>query len=243
MKLHCNVIRDLMPLYKDEVCREESKALVEKHLRECEICKKELQLMQNDISAQEIQEQRENAIDNLEAKVKKKNRRKFRIAMAVVLTAVLVSIFYWKYDSQIIKARDVTQVHAITVMPTVIITVEEYALAGKLLQSEDIQAAIESNKLAVTLDESVQAEFFDQIHVNAESVDSVTISVINDHVYFGYTVDDFKYILAFSSADYITKTAAQYKANLKVKYLLDNYNNMTYTEAYSVRDWFLQHYR
>ena len=45
MKMNCDVIRDLLPLYADEVCSEASKALVEEHLRSCESCEKELRIM------------------------------------------------------------------------------------------------------------------------------------------------------------------------------------------------------
>ena len=38
MKLSCDVIKDLLPLYHDEVCSEETKKLVEEHLKECESC-------------------------------------------------------------------------------------------------------------------------------------------------------------------------------------------------------------
>ena len=39
MKLSCDVINDLLPLYHDEVCSEESKRIVEEHLKECENCR------------------------------------------------------------------------------------------------------------------------------------------------------------------------------------------------------------
>ncbi|MDF2936625.1 MAG: hypothetical protein K0Q90_1998, partial [Paenibacillaceae bacterium] len=43
MKLSCDVIQDLLPLYHDGVCSQASKALVEEHLASCELCKSELQ--------------------------------------------------------------------------------------------------------------------------------------------------------------------------------------------------------
>ncbi|MGN1275581.1 MAG: zf-HC2 domain-containing protein [Floccifex sp.] len=39
MKYPCSVIQDLLPLYVDEVCSEESKTIVEEHLSQCSICK------------------------------------------------------------------------------------------------------------------------------------------------------------------------------------------------------------
>lgn len=39
MKLSCSVIEDLLPLFSDQVCSEESRKLVEEHLQECEKCR------------------------------------------------------------------------------------------------------------------------------------------------------------------------------------------------------------
>lgn len=45
MKISCEIIEDLLPLYIDEVCSEESKKMVEDHLCECSACKKKLDEM------------------------------------------------------------------------------------------------------------------------------------------------------------------------------------------------------
>lgn len=39
MNYPCNLVRDLLPLYEDGVCSEESKRIVEQHLLECPSCK------------------------------------------------------------------------------------------------------------------------------------------------------------------------------------------------------------
>lgn len=39
MKYPCNLIRDIMPLYHDEVCSAESAVAVEEHMRECSDCR------------------------------------------------------------------------------------------------------------------------------------------------------------------------------------------------------------
>lgn len=35
MKVPCNIIEDLLPLYHDNVCSEESRAMVKEHLQTC----------------------------------------------------------------------------------------------------------------------------------------------------------------------------------------------------------------
>ena len=42
MNVNCNIIRDLLPLYAEGMASEESKALVDDHLRGCDSCTKEL---------------------------------------------------------------------------------------------------------------------------------------------------------------------------------------------------------
>ena len=46
--MNCTVIQDLLILYADDCCSEESKALVEEHLRGCEACRKALEEMNAD---------------------------------------------------------------------------------------------------------------------------------------------------------------------------------------------------
>ena len=47
MKIHCDIIRDLLPLYADEACSEESRRMVEEHLQECPECGSMLERLKN----------------------------------------------------------------------------------------------------------------------------------------------------------------------------------------------------
>lgn len=48
-KIPCDVIRDLLPLYKDDVCSENTKNLIEEHLPECEECREYLEALDMDL--------------------------------------------------------------------------------------------------------------------------------------------------------------------------------------------------
>lgn len=50
MKITCDVVKDLLPLYFDDVCSEDSKKLVDEHLANCENCRKELEYMSGEFS-------------------------------------------------------------------------------------------------------------------------------------------------------------------------------------------------
>lgn len=50
MKLSCKVIEDLLPLYHDGACSQESRALVEEHLADCPHCSKLLSQMDDEVT-------------------------------------------------------------------------------------------------------------------------------------------------------------------------------------------------
>ena len=43
MKIDCEVIRDILPLYADDACSEKSRQMVDEHLEECSACREELE--------------------------------------------------------------------------------------------------------------------------------------------------------------------------------------------------------
>lgn len=49
MKLTCNIVRDLIPLYEDKVCSEDSRAGVEEHLKQCEACRAYFKRLQDSL--------------------------------------------------------------------------------------------------------------------------------------------------------------------------------------------------
>ena len=47
MKVPCSVIQDLLPLYADEACSEESGRMVREHLQECAECGRMLERLKS----------------------------------------------------------------------------------------------------------------------------------------------------------------------------------------------------
>ena len=69
MKISCEIISDLLPLYHDGVCSSESKQMIEEHLSNCEKCRTELKEMDDMLS---IPNKKQNLND---AKAVKKNNK------------------------------------------------------------------------------------------------------------------------------------------------------------------------
>ena len=62
MKIDCGVIRDLLPLYADDVCSEESRGLVQEHLQECSDCKDMLRRLQETEIENNLQDEKNGVI-------------------------------------------------------------------------------------------------------------------------------------------------------------------------------------
>lgn len=88
MKLPCELVRDLLPLYHDGVCGETSKTLVEAHLKECPDCAKALTAIEAEIAVPPLEEEK--------AKPLKKLKRvwTWKTWLRGILGGLL-SIFFW----------------------------------------------------------------------------------------------------------------------------------------------------
>lgn len=49
MKIKCDVIEDLLPLYIDEICSNESKIIIEEHLKECKLCNNKFMIQKGEL--------------------------------------------------------------------------------------------------------------------------------------------------------------------------------------------------
>jgi len=87
MKLPCNVIEDLLPMYYDRVCSAESVALVEEHLKACPHCRSILSELRADLPTPE-----KNVDDSKPLKKLQKSYRKKKTYWLVATLAVLLLI-------------------------------------------------------------------------------------------------------------------------------------------------------
>lgn len=90
MNTNCNIIKDLLPLYVDNISSEETNKLVEDHLIECEQCQEQLNIMKEKTEVSSIDEKK--AIEKFLEKVKKK--RLIAILLAITSTLLLVIIIW-----------------------------------------------------------------------------------------------------------------------------------------------------
>ncbi len=95
MKLSCEIIQDLLPLYCDGVCSEESKRKIEEHLQDCDKCRKDMRLMKNDVGAASVRAKDERIAQAAASAWKKGKTRAFIRGCAIaVLTMLVLAVGY-----------------------------------------------------------------------------------------------------------------------------------------------------
>lgn len=82
-KLPCYIVSDLLPLYQDDILSEQTKKDIDKHLNECEECKKKLAEMETQIDVQNT---------NIELKSNPLKKVRFYQKILTVLGAVIAFI-------------------------------------------------------------------------------------------------------------------------------------------------------
>lgn len=105
-KIPCNVIRDLMVLYEDDVCSEESRQMVDSHIKECEACRNVYQKAKQPLPEISLEKEEGEAVKGsvdefwkLAQKAVKKFERRltFRqlIIVGTVCLAVMSMVMVW----------------------------------------------------------------------------------------------------------------------------------------------------
>lgn len=87
IELDCEIIQDLLPLYEENYCSEQSKILVEEHLKECKVCQEKLENFRKEISTTMIQE-------DIDEKIIKKGMRKIKRIKIIGISVLLVCLSF-----------------------------------------------------------------------------------------------------------------------------------------------------
>ena len=149
MKENCKVIEDLLPLYHDGVCSEESKEFVERHLCDCQSCRESLETLNADfedaLSAQEQTEEMK-ALKTIGSVFKRKKRNAVLIGIGITF-AVLIFLFaayniWWyiqfmEFYQQFVSGQDPISLYAYDEQGNRIETVDPIIINDKSYRWED----------------------------------------------------------------------------------------------------------
>ncbi len=90
MKTDCEIIRDLLPLYVDDICSGKSRELVDEHLQECTECRNMLHRLRRTDIESGLKEEKEDAIDYGVRKFKQLTTRTGITASGLFMIPLLV---------------------------------------------------------------------------------------------------------------------------------------------------------
>ena len=89
MKINCKIADDLLPLYLDDICSDDSRTALDKHLKECAVCRAKLTRMQSGI-IDDIQA--EKSVPKLANYAKKVRKHKIQVIALVIFVTIIASV-------------------------------------------------------------------------------------------------------------------------------------------------------
>ncbi len=135
MTYPCGIIRDLLPLYIDDVCNEESKNAVELHLVECEKCRQyyeSMKVIDGFVEKQnnELEDVKMvNSLKNIKLKINRKNRNIIICSIIVILVFLIGFQLLYSMPIKEIDIEDINVsaiVYSVNELPQELIMDEDY---------------------------------------------------------------------------------------------------------------------
>lgn len=99
-KEECNIVKDLLPQYMEDLLSDESKTFVSKHLENCNSCKNYYEKMKSNLESEEKQEELDEEVEiNFLKKLKKSTKLwKKILLMILIIFAIIGSFIFIKYN-------------------------------------------------------------------------------------------------------------------------------------------------
>lgn len=92
MSNKCEVIRDLLPLYADDVCSESSRLLIEHHLQECPECAAELEKIRSDEIEENLREEKDRVIEYQAKRFRRRSTTVGSVVSGLFMVPILVCL-------------------------------------------------------------------------------------------------------------------------------------------------------
>lgn len=90
----CAIVKDLLPLYIEDMVSEETESFINEHLNECETCCNELEALKNDEAIITTEVNPENEIKPFRKAVKKLNRQLYGFSYVLIILFILLGFSY-----------------------------------------------------------------------------------------------------------------------------------------------------
>jgi hypothetical protein len=128
---HCEIVKDLLPLYIEDLTSSASHSFIDRHLTHCESCKKEYQQMIAPVLPQsDANEKWKDLLEKIHKEEQRKKRRKISLWLLMILLVLSIGGTHLKsYLDRNRTTHDVTKILAperiLELCPTAVPTAEE----------------------------------------------------------------------------------------------------------------------
>jgi hypothetical protein len=133
MKMDCKIIKDLIPLSEEGLCSEESAAMIEEHIKDCENCRMLCEKMSVDKKSAPVPDEKE-TFKKINRKMKKLTWKS--AVLGVLLAAILIPLAYLTFGQ-------ITKKQGLHSFETIIQSLEVRKMV-KYIADEDFDSFVEA---------------------------------------------------------------------------------------------------
>ena len=148
--MECEIIRDLLPLYADNLTSDASNRRIEDHIKTCPKCCRLHKEMCAPMEPEPVETQ-----EQILERVYRKQRRKNILSTFAIILALVLAVWAFlevQFSGELVYAASTNEERILKEMPDLALTNEELALAEIILEIPEIQAFLASGEESVTLD-------------------------------------------------------------------------------------------
>ena len=206
--MHCDTIRDLLPLYADGLTSQTSNLLIEEHIQVCEECKAMLEQMCAPMETAPVDVELEHVIKAIH---KRKKRNRVITLLVCVLPVLAALIGYWVYIEIHFRHYELSLVSTnpetiLRELPELELTTSEKDLASTIWDIPVVHKSMEEASSSDTWVNLRQEQIKEEIPLSAFSLPLTAhiseIAVTPDGIYFDYQDDGRRVILEYYDFDH-----------------------------------------
>lgn len=167
--MKCEIVRDLLPLYADDLVSDASREMIEAHAAECDACRELMEKMCAPVE-QEPYDEEQVLVDGLK---RQKRKTRNRLILACVITALVCLLSWWVYMETHFTMERVVVVETngerlLRERPELALTQAEKALADSILEFSVIRENMEKGEAVAIPLQQVPEELKGVLPENAE---------------------------------------------------------------------------
>ena len=193
MRLSCEIVMDLLPLYEEGICSEETKKAVEEHLKECKKCRSFLEdvhsFPEEEIQAESVDKSQADA-DKVVVKSFKKIALRWMCSILIVAIVIPMAILGWNQYNEV--GVHFTNLHELYIGKQFVeqLILGNYEEAFKYIDVESKKTELGEKEL-----ENVEDKMLEKFLESAEKLKEA--GGIQEAYYKGVSYGDFHYQLKY----------------------------------------------